>query len=89
MNELKARALVNSMLIAQKQQPKAFKQLVVNHKDLRNELLDAFDCLNYNYNMMPAKIRDKSFQKAGEENYKTIWVFTLIDQSLIDPRDMM
>ncbi len=87
-SQAKAKAIVNAWLISQNQ-VEPLKRIVVDHRDLRNELLDALDCLNYDYNMMPAKVRDKSFQKAGEENYKTVWVFTLVDRSKIEEQDMM
>ena len=88
LTETKARAIVNSYLIVQ-DQIRALKRVVVNHKDLRNELIDALDRLNYDYMMPPAKVRDQSFQKPGEENYKTVWVFTLVDKSKVEEQDMM
>lgn len=87
LTETKARAIVNSYLIVQ-DQVGALKRVVVNHKDLRNELIDALDRLNYDYMMSPAKVRDKSFQKPGEENYKTVWVFTLIREPKPDSSDI-
>lgn len=87
LTETKARAIVNSYLIVQ-DQIGALKRVVVNHKNLRNELIDALDRLNYDYMMSPAKVRDKSFQKLGEENYKTVWVFTLIREPKSDSSDI-
>lgn len=89
MNETVAKSIVNSWLITQNQVTAGFKRVVVEHQHLRNELLDALDTLNYNYILTPAKRRDKSFQKAGEENYKTVWVIALVDRSKIEEQDMM
>ena len=73
-SQAKAKAVVNAWLISQNQ-VNDLKRIVVDHRDLRNELLDALECLQWNYVMTPAKVRDKSFQKAGEEVYKLVWVF--------------
>lgn len=88
MNKVQANAIVNAYLINQvvgtSQADKLHKRLVVQTVESRNELLDALDLLNIDYMMTPAKVRDKSFQKPGEENYKTVWVVVLIDKSKIE-----
>lgn len=84
MNKVEANAIVNAYLISQvvgtAQAEKANKRLVVQTVESRNELLDALDLLDIDYMMTPAKIRDKSFQKPGEENYKTVWVVVLMNK---------
>lgn len=87
-SQTKAKAIVNAWLISQNQ-VEPLKRVVVDHRDLRNELLDALDTLNYDYTLTPAKRRDRSFEKPGEVNYKTVWVITLVDKSKVEEQDMM
>lgn len=89
MNETVAKSIVNAWLIAQNQVTSGFKRVIVEHQHLRNELLDALDTLNYDYTLTPAKRRDRSFEKPGEVNYKTVWVITLVDKSKVEEQDMM
>ena len=88
MNKVQANAIVNAYLINQvidtSEEQKANKRLVVKEVASRNELLDALDLLNIDYMLTPAKIRDRSFQKPGEENYKTVWIVVLIDKTKIE-----
>ena len=76
MNKAQANVIVNAYLINQvvgtEQADKSHKRLVIQNVESRNELLDASDLLNIDYMMTPAKVRDKSFQKPSEENYKTV-----------------
>ena len=53
-SQTKAKAIVNAWLISQNQ-VEPLKRVVVDHRDLRNELLDALDTLNYDYTLTPCK----------------------------------
>lgn len=54
------------------------RKFIVTEKDQLVKVIDMLTYADLSYVMTPAKVRDKSFQRVGETNYKTVWVFDLV-----------
>lgn len=80
MTKEQAKVLIQAWLISQQiinDRLGTKNRIFVEDPEKRNELIDALTVADRDYIMMPAKQQDKSFQKAGETNFKTIWIFRL------------